>query len=331
MEGEFVEEAGAAFAGLGVGVGGEGVDGGVVGEGEDEGGGAGIFGEEGGAEGRGGGVEDVGEGFAVFEEELGLFFVLGGDPGVEVVIGGGVAADEGVGGGPGHADLAGFFHDFDLGGVLDPALLVGEEEGGGGGGGFGGGDDVVHGGGEDKNSVLDEVDLFFDFLEGFRGEGGGGVGGRETEEVFFNFVEVFFHEEFAGFELEGFGMVIGGGEFVDDGGDIGELVEVEVVVGVEEGEEGLPGEGDGGVDVALSGGGVFDDLEVGGLGMEDWGVGVLGWDYLGVGDLRFDDGMRFDDLSFEDWVDVLEGVLVEREVHGCGGVDVVGWLIIGCR
>lgn len=129
VEGEFVEEAVAAFAGLGIGVGGEGVDEGVVVEFEGEGGGAGVVGEDVGAEGGGGDVEGVGEGFAVVEEEAGLGFVAGGDPGVEAVRGGGLFADEGVGGGPGHTDLARFFHDFDAGFVLDPALLEGEEEG----------------------------------------------------------------------------------------------------------------------------------------------------------------------------------------------------------
>lgn len=129
VEGEFVEEARAAFTGLGVGVGGEGVDVGIVGEFEGEGGGVGVVREDGGAEGGGGDVEGVGEGFAVLDEEAGLGVVLGGDPGVEAVGGGGLFTDEVVGGGPGHADLTGFFHDFDTGGILDPAGLVGEEEG----------------------------------------------------------------------------------------------------------------------------------------------------------------------------------------------------------
>jgi len=131
VEGKFVEDAGAAFAGLGVGVGGEGVEGGAVDEGEGEGGGAKIFGKDGGAGGASGLVEDAGEFAAVFEEEAGLDFVAGGDPGVEAGGGFGLAADEGVGGGPGHADLAGFFEEFEAGAVGDPAALVGEEEHGG--------------------------------------------------------------------------------------------------------------------------------------------------------------------------------------------------------
>lgn len=106
VEGEFVEDAGAAFAGLGVWVGGEGVDVGVVVEMEGEGGGAGVVGEDIGVDGGGGDIEGFGEGFAVFDEEASLGFVAGGDPGVEAVDVEGLAADEGVCGGPGHADLA---------------------------------------------------------------------------------------------------------------------------------------------------------------------------------------------------------------------------------
>ena len=131
VEGEFVEDAGAALAGLGVGVGGEGVDVRAVGKGEGVGGGAEIRGEDGGAAGAGGLVEDAGELAAVFEEEAGLDFIARGDPGVEAGAGFGLAADEGIGGGPGHADLAGFFEEFEARAVGNPAALVGEEEHGG--------------------------------------------------------------------------------------------------------------------------------------------------------------------------------------------------------
>ena len=132
VEGEFVEEARAAFAGLGVGVGGEGVEAGVVGEVEGGGGEALGVGEDGviftGGMGAGGAVEDGGEFLGVVEEEAGLGGVAGGDPGVEAVMGVGLAGDEGVGGGPGHADLAGFLEELEAAAVEDPGALVGEEE-----------------------------------------------------------------------------------------------------------------------------------------------------------------------------------------------------------
>ena len=49
----------------------------------------------------------------------------------EATLRAGLAADEGIGGGPGHADLAGFFEEFEARAVGNPAALVGEEEHGG--------------------------------------------------------------------------------------------------------------------------------------------------------------------------------------------------------
>lgn len=83
VEGEFVEDAGAALAGLGVGVGGEAMDAATVGEGEGEEAG-GLCGVEGVvAIGVSGLVEDGGKGADVLEEEAGLQLVAGGDPGIE--------------------------------------------------------------------------------------------------------------------------------------------------------------------------------------------------------------------------------------------------------
>ena len=49
----------------------------------------------------------------------------------------------------------------------------------------------------------------------------------------------------AGLEFEGFGLFVGGAEFVDDGGDDVELREVDAFGWGEVGEEGFPGEGEG--------------------------------------------------------------------------------------
>ncbi len=81
VEGEFVEDAVAALAGLGVGAAGHAVDAAAAGELEDEGGGA-FFVEGGFAEEGGAGVEEGGEALAVVEEEAGLQLVAAGDPGV---------------------------------------------------------------------------------------------------------------------------------------------------------------------------------------------------------------------------------------------------------
>jgi len=67
--------------------------------------------------------------FAILDEEAGLEVVAGGDP----IIGGGVleggGGDQLVGGGPGHADLAGFFDEDEPGFVADVAGLIWEHEG----------------------------------------------------------------------------------------------------------------------------------------------------------------------------------------------------------
>lgn len=120
VEGEFVEDAGSAFACLGVYGGGEGVYGGVIGEVEGIGGGFKGVVEDGVGEGRGGEVDGGGEFGAILEEEFGLGMVLGGDPGVEFGGSFGVVEDEGEGGGVGDADLAGFFDKFDFGVIVDP-------------------------------------------------------------------------------------------------------------------------------------------------------------------------------------------------------------------
>ncbi len=88
-----------------------------------------LVGEEWGVERRGGEVEGVGEGAAVFEEQLRLDGVAGADPRVQALTTLRGAANTGVSAGPGDADLARLFHDFERRRVIDPALLIWEEEG----------------------------------------------------------------------------------------------------------------------------------------------------------------------------------------------------------
>ena len=128
VEGEFVEDAVAAFAGLGIGIAGHGMDAAAIGEAKHVGGGA-VGGDDDVVfkDGRSGG-EQVGEVLAVFEEEAGLGVVAAGDPGVGRGAVEGFAGDQGGSGGPGPADLAGFFGDFETGRVGDPFGLVGKEK-----------------------------------------------------------------------------------------------------------------------------------------------------------------------------------------------------------
>jgi hypothetical protein len=130
VEGEFVEDAVAAFAGLGVGVGTEGVNGATVVEGENVGGDflSGV--QEAFTHLAAGEVEEARPLGAIGAEEPGLESVAAADPGVGAVGFEAGPGDEVEGGGKADADLAGFDHETLGGRVLDPAGLVGEEEGG---------------------------------------------------------------------------------------------------------------------------------------------------------------------------------------------------------
>ena len=81
MEGEFVEDAIAAFAGLGVGIGGKGMDAATSDELKSVDGVTAVFGLA-AFDGLGDDLEVFEEMFAIFEEELGLDLVAAGDPGV---------------------------------------------------------------------------------------------------------------------------------------------------------------------------------------------------------------------------------------------------------
>ncbi len=117
----------AAFAGEGVGVGGEAVDAAAIGELEDVGAGVFLSIEEelafvGGEE-----IEEFGPVAAVFEIEEGLGLVARGDPDVEAGFGGAGFEDGIKGVGFGGTDLAGFFPDAQDGVVHYPFELGGEE------------------------------------------------------------------------------------------------------------------------------------------------------------------------------------------------------------
>ena len=129
VEGKFIKDDVAALAGEGVGIGGEGMDGATVGEAEDAGG-IPVVGQEQRLAGQAASlVEAPGPEFAVLNKETGLEVIAGTDPDIVpgTIVGG--AHDRGEGGGKGEADLAGFFHDFELGGIVNPAKLIGEEVG----------------------------------------------------------------------------------------------------------------------------------------------------------------------------------------------------------
>src|ERR1043166_296017 len=84
MKGELIEDAMTAFAGLGIGIGGHGIDAAAIGELKDAGGIAdriydsqtGILEEN---------IVDEREMFAFLEEETGLDFIAGGNPSVGLV------------------------------------------------------------------------------------------------------------------------------------------------------------------------------------------------------------------------------------------------------
>ena len=129
VEGELVDFDMAAFAGEGVGVGGEAMDAAAVGELKDMGGEALNSVEDDEAEVGGGAVEDFGPSEAVFEVEAGLEFVAGGEPDIEAGAGEGGFHDGVEGVGFGGADLARFFPDFERGRVAEPGGLGREEPG----------------------------------------------------------------------------------------------------------------------------------------------------------------------------------------------------------
>ena len=123
VEGEFIQGDVAAFAGEGIGVGGEGIDAAGIGELEGKGGAAGIAVEEDFAEVGGAGVEEVGPVEAVFAGEVGSALVAGDDVGIEAGVGGADEEDEAEAVGVGEAGLAGFDAEFERGVVVNPVAL----------------------------------------------------------------------------------------------------------------------------------------------------------------------------------------------------------------
>lgn len=123
MEGEFIEGDMTAFAGEGVGAGGEGIDAATVGELEDAGGGFGILVKEHFADVAEADVQQGGPVAAIFEGEAGLIEVAGADVGVQPSIFGADQLDEAIGVAPGEAGLAGFDDDFERGVVENPVAL----------------------------------------------------------------------------------------------------------------------------------------------------------------------------------------------------------------
>lgn len=123
VEGEFVDDAIAAFAGLGVGIGGEGVDARAVGEveavlggGLDE---AMVAAEPG---------EEVDVVACVFEKEFGIGLVATGGPGVEAMVEVADVVDVAEHGDPRPAELTGFDAKFERRIVEDPCELAGKEK-----------------------------------------------------------------------------------------------------------------------------------------------------------------------------------------------------------
>src|SRR3954462_11850020 len=104
MEGEFVEDAVAALAGVGVAAAGHGVDVQFVGESEDVGGMALVI-DEVRAQIEGAQVERVSEVFAVVDEELGLEFIARGNPAIVARLVQALAQDQAASGGPSPSDL----------------------------------------------------------------------------------------------------------------------------------------------------------------------------------------------------------------------------------
>jgi hypothetical protein len=127
MEGEFVDFDVAAFAGQGVGVGGEGVDATAIGELEDVGGEMVLFVQDDETQVLGREVEDSCPFAAVFEIEAGLEIVTGAYPDIEF---GFLESDfhDGVEGVCFRStDLPGFFPDSEVVIVLVPGGLGREE------------------------------------------------------------------------------------------------------------------------------------------------------------------------------------------------------------
>jgi hypothetical protein len=123
VEGEFIEGDMTAFAGEGVGVGGEGIDAAAIGELEDVGGGVGVFVEDDLTQGGGAKVEDFGPASAVFELEFGLELVARRDVGVQACLPGADQENKAEGVGEGKTYLAGFEGDFERGVVENPVAL----------------------------------------------------------------------------------------------------------------------------------------------------------------------------------------------------------------
>ena len=127
MEGEFVEDAVTAFAGVTVGSAGHGMDVQFVGESEDVGGMALVI-DEVRAQIEGAQVERVSEVFAVVDEEFSLEFIARGNPAIVARLVQALAQDQAASGGPSPSDLAGLLGEFEAGVVVDPFCLIGEEQ-----------------------------------------------------------------------------------------------------------------------------------------------------------------------------------------------------------
>ena len=65
---------------------------------------------------------------AVVEKQPGLDLIAAGNPAVKPCVGQSLAPDQGIRASPGDPDLAGFFHNFDPGGIQHPAPLVSQQQ-----------------------------------------------------------------------------------------------------------------------------------------------------------------------------------------------------------
>src|SRR5689334_1555341 len=114
MQSELIEDAVPALAGMGIGAAGHGMNVQFVGQSEDVGGVALIV-DQVRAEITSAEVQALGEAFAVANEEFGLEFVAGGNPGIVTGLTPTFANDEPAGRGPGPADLSGFLGQLEAG------------------------------------------------------------------------------------------------------------------------------------------------------------------------------------------------------------------------